>query len=71
MSLDIDERQVLVYYLDDNVPYHHRVLLAKLEAGRWIWATPDFDVQVADLTDRERVRQLVPVLRNSPFPDGF
>ena len=67
LTLDIPEKQVLVYYDGDAVPYHHRILLIQVEGGNWIWATPDLDVQIAD------VAELIPkaLNRDSPFPDGF
>jgi uncharacterized membrane protein YgcG len=49
MSLDVEEKQVLVYYAVDPVPWHHRLLMVHIGEGRWIIATPDFDVQVINL----------------------
>ena len=44
MSLDVPERQVLIYFVNDNIPYHHRVLIAQIENSRWVVLTPDFEL---------------------------
>ena len=64
MSLDIPERQLLVYYEDDPIPWHHRVLLIKITGSTYTWGTPDLEVQVQD------VSQLFirPIARNSAYP---
>ena len=63
-SLDIPEQQVAVDFWDDpNFPWHMRVLLVAGGQGKWVWATPDFEIQVGDLA-RHRV---VPVGRNAPY----
>ncbi|CAK0870751.1 unnamed protein product [Prorocentrum cordatum] len=50
-TLDTDIIQVLVDYPDDpKLTWHHRLLLYELGPGRWVCATPDFLVQVLDLT---------------------
>jgi hypothetical protein len=67
MSLDIPEPQVLVRFPNDDIEWHHRVLLAQLDAGAWIVGTPDFEVQTCDLA-RKTIRALA---RNSPFPVGL
>ena len=64
MSLDIEERQVVLYYEDDNVPWHQRVLLIHLDAARWLAATPAYEVQVLDLAG-QTFRALA---RGSPVP---
>ena len=52
-SLDVPERQVLVYDEEFANPWQHCLLLRRLEAGkvRWIVATPDFDVECVDLSE--------------------
>ena len=58
MSLDIDERQILLYFAADAVPWHHRVLLVQIRDAVWVVATPDFDIQVLDMSN-EIVHALV------------
>lgn len=65
MSLDVPERQILVYYPNDAVPWHHRLLFFRVAGSTWVWSTPDFSIQVDSLQDR-RIRALP---RNSPLPD--
>jgi len=65
MSLDIPERQVLVPYWEEDLPWHHRVLLVHVGNGKWIWATPDFAVQVGDVTGFTNIYVLE---RNGAFP---
>lgn len=50
-SLDVPEPQILLHFAGDpnGLTEHHRLLLAKLNAGRWVAATPDFDLEVLDL----------------------
>ena len=47
--LDIPQRQCLVDFYEEDLPWHHRVLLVKGEGLHWIWLTPDGEVQRADL----------------------
>ena len=55
-ALNIDERQVFINFdYDANFRWHHRVLLHGLGDSRWIWATPDLEVQMGDLADHEVV----------------
>ena len=42
----------------------HRLFLHRDAAGQWIWATPDVDVQVGDLS----AHRVVPLPQNGPFP---
>ena len=67
MSLDVPERQVLVYFIGDQVPYHHRVLIAQVEGSRWIVLTPDFELEAVDLS----TYSLRAVARATPFPTGI
>ena len=66
-SLDIPERQIAIDHWDDEQGFfwHHRVLLVGAGNGKWIWATPDFEVQFHDLS----THQVVPIPRNSAFPE--
>jgi hypothetical protein len=66
-SLDIPERQVLIYYDGDAIPWHHRILMERIEGGRWIVVTPTFDIQIADLAVADDVR---PLERNALIPAG-
>lgn len=64
-TLDIAEPQVLVHYPNDpHLTEHHRVLLTKVSAGRWIAASPDHELALLDLnTERHVVLR-----RNADFP---
>ena len=66
-SLDIPERQIAIDHWDDEPGFywHHRVLLIGAGSGKWIWATPDLEVQFHDLS----THQVVPIPRNSMFPE--
>ena len=66
-SLDIPERQIAIDHWDDEQGFfwHHRVLLVGAGNGKWIWATPDLEVQFHDLS----THQVVPIPRNSAFPE--
>eukprot|EP00974_Lingulodinium_polyedra_P084185 8151903-Lingulodinium_polyedra.AAC.1 len=50
---DVPERQVLIDFEDDaNFFWHHRLLLCPVDrAGRWVCASPTFEVQTVDLAD--------------------
>ena len=68
-SLNIAEPQVLLNFPHDpnGVVHHHRVLLRKIGGGNWVVLTPDFDLEVVDLsTSRHRV-----LARNAPIPDDL
>ena len=65
-GLDLVEPQVFAFYPDD--PYfnwHGRTLLRRLTGATWIWITPTFEVQVADLSQL----QLLPVARGGEIAD--
>lgn len=66
-ALDIAERQVLVLFAADALPWHHRILVERLDRGRWIGITPTHDIEVVDLGEREDVR---PLERASPLPES-
>ena len=65
MSLDVEERQILVRYEGDAIPWRHRVLLVQIDGAKWIWGTPDLEVQSSDLAGLT-IRALA---RASPFPN--
>ena len=57
---DIAEKEVLVFYEGDDVhPWHHRILLRRLEGSSWIVATPTHDAFQEDLGEAEDFRILV------------
>jgi hypothetical protein len=66
-SLDIPERQVLIYFANDAISWHHRVLVVQVDGANWVVATPDFDIENVDLSDAF-VRALA---RNSAFPQNL
>ena len=67
VSLDIPERQVLLYFAGDAVPWHHRILMERVSGSRWIVVTPTFDLEVVYLAEAEDVR---PIERNSYMPEA-
>lgn len=58
--------KVLVYYAHDPnaIHHHHRVLLARLGAGRWVASSPDFDLAVLGLN----LMRHIALGRRCPFP---
>ena len=65
IALDISEAQVCIEFPDDpNYSWHHRVLLSKLDGGRWVVLTPDGDVEVSDLS----AHRVVPLTRGKAVP---
>ena len=69
-TLDIAEKQVLVDFWEDEGQFywHHRILLLATDTpGRWIWATPDYEVSVAELA----THRIVPLQRNEIFPVDY
>lgn len=66
-TLDVAEPQILLHFGADpnGLTEHHRLLLCRLSAGRWVAATPDFDLEVIDLNHSRhtvlRRRSLFPV----------
>ena len=64
-TLDVAEPQVLVHYPNDpHLTEHHRLLLVKVSAGRWIAASPDHELDLLDLNTHRHVV----LRRNSDFP---
>ncbi|CAE7204167.1 unnamed protein product [Symbiodinium sp. CCMP2592] len=66
LTLDISEIQIVVHYPGDpgGFDWHHRVLLHRIEGGRWITLTPDLELQRHDLSvQNHRVLD-----RAAPFP---
>ena len=57
-ALDIPERQVLLYFSGDPVPWHHRILMERISGSKWIVATPTLDIEIVDLAEAEDVRPL-------------
>ena len=49
-SLDIREPQIPIFYEQDQVQWHHRVLLRRLRDAVWVLATPELEMQVEDLS---------------------
>ena len=54
-GLDIEAKQVIINFDGDAIRWHHRILLQGLGDSRWVWATPDLEVQMGDLADHEVV----------------
>lgn len=65
-TLDIKEAQVLVHFAPDpnGLTDHHRILLCRVSPGRWVAASPDFELGILDLnTQRHTVLR-----RRAAFP---
>ncbi|CAK0845014.1 unnamed protein product [Prorocentrum cordatum] len=54
----------LGYEDDENFQWHHRVLLVKGDAQKWIWLTPDGEVAFVDLA----TFRVLALRRSGPFP---
>ena len=66
-SLHVREPQVLVHYPAEALPWHHRVLLHRVEGALWLGLTPDHDIVRVDLgTLRHHVLD-----RSAVFPAQF
>ena len=66
ITVNIKQAQVCVYYEDDEeLQWHHRILLHRCSAGIWVCLTPDFELCVHDL----RTMRHVVLGRASLFPD--
>lgn len=71
--LDIQEPQVCVNYPNDpQFTWHHRVLLCRVNAGRWLALTPDHEITVHDLNTLpnivlDRGGEFPPGIRNSTY----
>ena len=63
-SVDIEERQILLFFENDDIPWHHRVLTLQIEGPKWICATPDLEVQSVNLINKD-IRALA---RNAEIP---
>ena len=66
-TLDVSSLQVLARYEDDTdgLEWHHRLLLVRIADGKWVALTPDFELLVIDLDEREHAV----LRRRSPFPE--
>ena len=67
MILDIPERQILVFFPNDAIPYHHRVLIRQVSGSAWVASSPDFELESLDLSEYS-VRALG---RDAPWPVGI
>lgn len=38
------------YPRDAQARWHHRIMMVQLEGPRWVWITPDLDVEVGDMS---------------------
>ena len=55
------------YQGDPNFEWHHRLLVIQGDGGRWVGVTPDYDVQLVDLSQAV-VRT---VRRATPWPQDI
>ena len=66
--LDIQEPQVCVNFPDDpQFTWHHRILLCRINAGRWLTLTPDHEIIPHNLN----VIPNVVLDRGGEFPPGI
>ncbi|CAK0832272.1 unnamed protein product [Prorocentrum cordatum] len=66
-TLDIREAQVQVHYPDEDLEWHHRVLLHRVEGALWLGPTPDHEIVRVDLS----VLRHHALDRSSAFPAQF
>ncbi len=66
VTLDIAERQILVEYEGDQIPYRHRILALRIEGSIWAVIAPTLDVHEEDFGGAN----VVPLLRHSHSPRG-
>lgn len=65
LSLDVAEKQVAIDYFDDAVfQWHALLLMINCGQAKWIWVTPDLEVQYGDLMQH----RVVAIVRSSPYP---
>lgn len=64
-ALDIGERQVLVLFAGDRVPWHHRLLMERISGSRWLVVTPTLELEISNL---DQVDDLVPLERGAVMP---
>ena len=66
VALDIEERQALIDYFDDDAGFywHHRVLFLKGDGSRWVVGTPDGDVSSLDMG----LHRIIPLERGERIP---
>lgn len=66
-SLDVPEQQILIFFGQDRIPWHHRLSLERVSQARWVMATPTLEVEVVDL---DVVEDLRPLGREQVFTDA-
>ena len=69
-TLNIPEKQVLVDLWEDECDFfwHHRNLLVPtIASGKWICATPDYEVALVDLSER----RIVSIAKDEVFPSDY
>ena len=50
LTLDIEQKQVLVFFDDPHYNWHHRVLVCPLKVeGNWVALSPDLECEAIDL----------------------
>ena len=64
-SLDIREKQVLARLEDDDLIWHHRVLLRRSAGTTWAVFTPTLEIQLLDVRVPDSIRALG---RNAAVP---
>lgn len=69
-ALDTDLRRVFVYCENDNnLYYHHRVLVVQGPDGKWVGFSPTLEVQLIDLA--QLAGNVTPLRRGQPFPSSI
>ena len=63
-SLDLQEPQILAFYETDQIQWHHRLLLRRINSALWVWLTPDDEIQLGDLA----TVRIMSLARDAPFP---
>lgn len=65
LTLDVEERQILLEYEEDRFPFHHRLLFHAISPGVWVVGTPTLDVYSENLAGES----IYPFQRAHVFPE--
>lgn len=66
-AADVDLLQCLILFDEDEdgLYWHHRILLYRGTEQKWLWVTPDEEIQLGDLAEHV----VIPLRRGEPLPE--
>lgn len=66
-AADVDLPQCLILFDEDEggMFWHHRILLYRGQDQKWLWVTPDDEIQLGDLAEHA----VIPLRRAEPLPE--